>query len=220
MQIYSGQCAGWKKDRCKELKIGFMFSSSPTALIKKCHGGIDNYCLDNGAFSTWKTGLPFDEYSFLKSIMKLREHKYSTDFIVLPDLIGKGKKSLEFSANWANRLPYDNWAMVIHPGITQGAVKKHIDKFATLFIGGPDNPEWKWDIDNCKKWIDFGLEHGKSVHMGACGSLDELLFCHSLGFDSVDSTNFVINDQFHVIEEYYKQIMGLSQQNTLFDLYN
>lgn len=203
MQIYTGQCFGEKKEKCKKYDLGFMLSSCVSFDIKKDFVGMKNYCLDNGAFSAWSNGYPFLELPFLKSISLCMRYKIELNFIVLPDLIGQ-KESTEFSFSWAERMPYKSWALCVNKYSCKNLIKKNIDKFSTIFIGSPDDQEWKWSKKNIRSWVKFAKNHKKSIHMGACGSFDKLLFCKSFGFDSVDSTNFVVNNNFEQIEKYLR----------------
>lgn len=59
------------------------------------------YCLDNGAWWSFANGQPFDEAAFLRAYGALAR---GADFVVLPDIVAGGLRSLEFSLNWRVRL--------------------------------------------------------------------------------------------------------------------
>ncbi|TDN58998.1 hypothetical protein [Paraburkholderia sp. BL10I2N1] len=58
------------------------------------------YALDNGAWTAYQQGEPFDELAFMSVVEKLGE---GADWIVLPDIVQGGLASLEYSLRWKER---------------------------------------------------------------------------------------------------------------------
>ena len=206
MQLYTSVPGGkTKQDHMKRLGLGIMICSSRGSLPRQCFSEFP-LALDNGAYSAWRKGYPFDEYIFLKTLSKCLELSLKLNFIVAPDLIGGGEKSLDFSLRWAERIPCGNLALVIQKGMRPESVEAVLDRFSYLFIGTPDDPQWKWS--NAATWISLAQRHGKKCHIGACGTPDKMVLAKNLGADSIDSSSWVRNDTWHHVERYQKLSSG------------
>ncbi len=59
------------------------------------------YALDNGAWTAYQKGQPFDQGAFLRALDLLGE---GADFIVVPDIVAGGRQSLDFSLEWLPHL--------------------------------------------------------------------------------------------------------------------
>ena len=62
--------------------------------------------------------------------------------------------------------------------------------------------EWKWKT--AAQWVKLAHEKGMKCHIGRCGTLDKLIYADEIGADSVDSTSFVRNESWVIIDEYRK----------------
>ncbi len=123
------------------------------------------------------------------------------DFIVCPDIVAGGKRSLDFSMEWAeDKLKTaPNLALVLQDGMTPDILLEYgLERFNILFVGG--TVEWKWKT--FVGWKEFCKSFKKQCHVGQCGTLRRLELCEQIGIDSIDSTNFARNDSWNVIEEY------------------
>jgi len=165
--------------------------------------------LDNGAFMSYtKHGL-FDEYAFLYALNQCLDRKILLDFIVCPDILCGGIRSLDFSLRWADRLQCDKLALVVQDGMVPGDISSDILKrFTHMFIGG--SPEWKWAT--AAVWVDLAHKNGLRLHIGQAGRLGFLRRAEELGADSVDSASFVRNNTFKILKEFRDP-----QQMELFD---
>lgn len=158
--------------------------------------------IDNGAFSCWLRGFPFQERPFLTHMENIFARGFAVDFIACPDIVAGGMKSLEFSLKWAERLVGGRLALVVQDGMGFDDIDDdHILKdfsFTHLFVGG--TPEWKWET--LKGWVEIAHLYGLKCHVGQVGTLDRLNYCKSVGVDSVDSTNFARNGSWDVVREF------------------
>jgi len=201
MKIYTGITKDEVKlAKIKEMNLGIMISSCydlslPTKVFPT------NYALDNGAFSCYTKGYPFQRDLFMSTINKCYKKNIILDFIVCPDIVCGGKKSLSFSASWAEKemLGTPNLALVVQDGMETIDVLPCLSPFSYIFLGG--SVEWKWK--NAKKWVSFAKEHNKKVHIGQCGQLKYLNIAKELEVDSVDSTSFVRNGSWNILEKFY-----------------
>ena len=201
MLIYTGNADGKSLDKVVELGMGLMIASSATR-----EGSFKRYsevpcALDNGAFQSWRRGFPFMEGAFLQTIEKAYKDGLSLDFIVCPDIVGGGMRSLEFSLEWANGKlkTAPNLALAVQDGMTPDHLSSyHLERFSYLFVGG--TVDWKWNT--AEEWCEFAHGRGLRVHIGQCGQLKYLRAAQRYGADSVDSTTFVRNQAWHIVEEF------------------
>ena len=220
MIIYTGMTTGNDQINIHKRGMGMMLSSSPhgkprakmqTNKELKVKG--IPCALDNGAFPAFNKGYPFMEKYFLEALDAAYKHSIKLDFIVCPDIICGGKKSLEFSMAWADKLVgCPNLALVVQDGMTLKCVKRYnLDQFTYIFIGG--SREWKWDT--AKQWVDFAHANNKKCHIGQCGRLEFLNKAKQIGADSVDSTSFQRNKSWHIVDEFSGNNAD-SERNALF----
>ena len=202
MQIYTCNTSVHKKlNKIKALGLGVLISTHADITFAKSFLNQDiegiSLALDNGAFANYKNGQPFNEYAFLWHLNQCIFKKVQLDFIVCPDIVAGGVKSLEFSLRWADRLNWNRLALVVQDGMTIDDIPED-DRFSHIFVGG--TVDWKWRTAGT--WIKYAHEIGKKCHVGQCGTLSKINHCRDLGADSVDSTSFVRNDSFDIIEEH------------------
>ncbi len=132
------------------------------------------------------------------NVDKVNEINLKPLFIVCPDIVAGGVDSLEFSLSWRDRINYDKVALVIQDGMSFADVDPIIDKFQYLFIGG--SVGWKWA--NAEGWVNYSHSKGLDCHIGQCGQFWMLKAAKRFGADSVDSTSWVVNKSWHIIEEF------------------
>ena len=122
------------------------------------------------------------------------------DFIVVPDIMASGKRSLDFSLEWATgRLKTaPNLALAVQDGLEPHDVAPHLGLFTHLFVGG--SVEWKWSTVG--QWVELAHSKGLKCHVGQVGKLDRLELCESLRVDSIDSTSWPVNSSWHIVEAF------------------
>ena len=203
MKIYTGTCGKDKLKKVIDFNMGIMISPCPTRNPSEGFKKV-SCALDNGAFRNWKLGYPFMENLFWETLDKCRRYSIKFDFIVCPDIVTGGKKSLEFSMEWASTKlkTAQNLALAVQDGMTPKDVNTYLlENFTHIFIGG--SVEWKWET--AKQWVEYAHSKGLKCHIGRCGTLDKLKFSESIGVDSVDSQNFARNDSWGVIDKYHNE---------------
>jgi len=203
MQIYTGTCGGKKFECVKKYGMGIMISPSAKRQAQKKYREVP-CALDNGAFQAHKKGYPFREGLFLKTLDECYLLGIPLDFIVCPDIVMGGEKSLDFSVEWATTklktAPY--LALVVQDGMLTKMIDAYVlSLFKIIFIGG--SVEWKWKTAD--EWTRFAHENKKKVHIGRVGQKRYLRFCEHIKVDSVDSTSFARNDTWNIIKEYRKK---------------
>lgn len=196
MQIYTGTCGGNEKDleKIKQLELGLMISAEPDKKYK-------NYvcAIDNGAYMAWKRGFPWSEKRFIDLLEKCWTTGINAEFIVCPDIVQGGMDSYNFSISWIKKLRPARLALAVQDGITiNDIIIADLKYFTHIFIGG--SVDWKWKT--AEQWVNFAHENGKKCHIGKCGTLERLIYANKIGADSVDSTSFVRNKSWDIIEDY------------------
>lgn len=202
MRIYTGQTFSKENlEKIKSYDMGIMLSThAELSFLRSALKYVEGIpvALDNGAFSNFQKEQPFNEFAFLQSINEIIKVKVEPDFIVCPDIVAGGLASLEFSEVWRKRLCYKKLALVVQDGMVPHHVEPYIGKYSVLFVGG--SVSWKWQ--NLPYWVDLAHRIKKHIHVGQVGTADRLEFCKELGVDSCDSTSFVRNGAWHILEEY------------------
>jgi hypothetical protein len=198
MKIYTGNGADTESIQVRGM--GVMIPSTPDTVIRKEYKSM--YCaLDNGAFGCYSKGYPFQADVFRDTMRKAFKNNLSLDFIVCPDIVCGGVQSLKFSMSWAKGelLGTPNLALVVQDGMQPSHLDNYILAYFTyIFIGG--SVEWKWET--AEQWVNFAHKNNKKCHIGQCGKLGYLERARELGADSVDSTSWVVNNSFHIIDEF------------------
>jgi hypothetical protein len=200
MLIYTGNSIGGDVERVKAYGMGIMIASSPTPGSFMDKRLTEVPCaLDNGAFTSKKKGYPFNPYPFLATMAKCQSMGLVLDFVVCPDIPGS-PDSLAFSLKWATgQIPGTNLALALQDGMTTDEVRPHLRHFSTVFVGG--SVDWKWRT--AETWAQFAKDEGKRCHIGQVGTVERLRRALELGVDSVDSTSFVRNDSWHILDEFF-----------------
>ena len=196
MKIYTGTPGGSKSkmEQIKKYDLGLMLSTEVQKGYSDC-----SCALDNGAYESHRRGLPWSEDRFLRMIEKCWNNGISLDFIVLPDIVGRGMDSYLHSIEWIFKLQPAKLALAVQNGIEPKDIELHIlDDISYIFVGGTDT--WKWQT--AKQWVDFAHTNGKKCHIGKCGTLEKLQTAKRMGVDSVDSTSFVRNESWDIIERF------------------
>lgn len=151
-----------------------------------------SWFLDNGAFQAWRRKYPFPEYGFINALREIPiGHK--PDFIVTPDIVAGGKKSLDFSISWMDKIAtelngnYISQYIAVQDGMTENDVFDLLPKMnyhvGGLFIGGTMD----WKIETAEVWIKFAYKRNWKVHIGRIPTLYLIGWAIDVGADSVDS---------------------------------
>lgn len=145
------------------------------------------YALDNGAWTAHAKGLPFDSDSFRRALEKLGA---GADFIVLPDVVAGGERSLDLSCSWQHEvasvgapvyLPVQNGVV---PDNLSGGFRL-IDSIDGIFVGG--TTEWK--LRTMPQWAAFAHAHGRPCHVGRVNTRRRIIAAQLAGADSFDGSS-------------------------------
>jgi len=148
------------------------------------------YALDNGAWSAFTNGKPFDVPSFEKALSLLGG---GADWIVCPDIVAGGLESLAFSLSWLARVRVHGPALIaVQNGMKPEDLQPHIGAGVGLAVGG--STEWK--LASLPIWGDLARRAGCYLHVLRVNSARRIRYCQECGahsFDGTSATRFAVN---------------------------
>lgn len=141
------------------------------------------YAIDNGAWTSYQRGETFDVRAFERCIERLGS---GADFIVVPDIVARGRQSLDFSLEWLTRL--DGLAplmLAVQDGITEDDVDAFINPNVGVFVGGST----AWKLSTMSQWARLARKKQALVHVGRVNSARRIHLCVAAGVDSIDGSS-------------------------------
>lgn len=142
------------------------------------------YALDNGAWTDFRSGQPFDAEQFEALVDRLGRE---ADFIVAPDIVAGGFASLDLSVAWLPRL-LDCARLVVIPvqdGLEPADLVSIVGPRVGIFMGG--STEWK--LARMVEWGEFSAERGCHYHVGRVNTLCRFRLAAIAGAISVDGSS-------------------------------
>lgn len=146
------------------------------------------YALDNGAWTAYQKGRPFDARRFEIALRKLGA---GADWAVMPDIVAGGLPSLELSLSWMRRVLDESpmALLAVQDGITPDDVRSLLGSRVGIFVGGST----AWKLRTMGVWGALGLELGCWVHVGRVNSARRIRACslaHATSFDGTSPTRY------------------------------
>lgn len=142
------------------------------------------YALDNGAWTAFQKGRPFDEPLFTRALRQLGR---DADWTVIPDIVAGGLASLEFSLKWM-RLVLDECErglLAVQDGMRVEDVRPLVGLRVGIFVGGST----KWKEDTIPQWARLARETSSWCHVGRVNTRRRIAQCQSAGATSFDGTS-------------------------------
>lgn len=142
------------------------------------------YALDNGAWTSFAQGEPFDERAFIKA---LRQMGASADWTVIPDIVAGGQASLEFSLRWMRHVLDDceRGLLAVQDGMSVDDVRSFLGERVGIFLGG--STEWK--LSTMSEWGELARDVGCWFHVGRVNTSKRIKMCSLSGATSFDGTS-------------------------------
>ena len=173
-----------------------------------------HWFLDNGAYSAYRQGKQFPTKQFIAALEKIERCCSIPDFVVVPDIVAGGKKSLQFSRDWINSIPagYPVY-LAVQDGMNTEDIIRDLDLYDGLFVGGT----LKWKLSTMSQSIKLSHSVGLKCHVGRIGTFRRLLMAKNAGADSIDSSTFVQADRSQRFGQMtgFKKLEAFEKQSTL-----
>lgn len=149
------------------------------------------YALDNGAWTAFQKGHPFDARAFEKALLRLGR---GADWIVVPDVVADRAASLRLTERWLPRVEACGVPMLIsvQDGMTEADVDAWVCGGAGIFLGG--STEWK--LANAERWGMYCAARGAYYHIARVNSERRIHLAREAGahsFDGTACTRFSVN---------------------------
>jgi hypothetical protein len=141
------------------------------------------YALDNGAWTAFQRGEPFDVAAFERAVAWGAD---GADWLVLPDIVAGGIASLRMSMDWAPRLASVCPLLVaVQDGIEPEDIAPDLGPELGIAVGG--STEWK--ETTCSKWGRVARETGCHLHVLRVNTVRRIRICADAGADSFDGSS-------------------------------
>ncbi|WP_244111965.1 hypothetical protein [Burkholderia diffusa] len=142
------------------------------------------YALDNGAWTAYQQGRAFDDDAFMRALDKVGE---GAEWIVLPDIVAGGLRSLEYSLTWLERLRgFPRQLLVaVQDGMEIDDVRELLSPVVGIFVGG--STQWKEATTGA--WGSVARRRNCYLHVGRVNSVRRIRICAAAGANSIDGTS-------------------------------
>ncbi len=149
--------------------------------------GFENIVGDNGAWADFQAGRPFDEDAFERFLDWLAAQPVVARFLVLPDIVAGGLRSLELSMRYMNRcLSIAPLVLIaVQDGMTAEDLAPLVGPNVGIFLGG--STEWK--LAQMAYWGAFCRQHGCYYHVARVNSAKRMFIAQAAGAHSVDGSS-------------------------------
>ncbi len=142
------------------------------------------YGLDNGAWTAFAQGRPFDERLFGRALTKMGR---DADWTVIPDVVAGGLASLALSLSWMRRVldATERGLIAVQDGMGESDVAHLLGPRVGLFVGGSTD----WKLRTLDQWGALGRRVGCWCHVGRVNSKRRISACAVAGATSFDGTS-------------------------------
>lgn len=149
--------------------------------------GFNDFVADNGAWADFMAGRPFDEDGFERFLIWLESLPVKPQWIVLPDIVAGGLKSLALSTRYLNRcLSISPLVLIaVQDGMKTEDLAPLVGQNVGIFLGG--STEWK--LKTMVMWGAFCKKHGLHYHVARVNTQRRIRQALSSGADSMDGSS-------------------------------
>lgn len=140
------------------------------------------YALDNGAWTAFQRGEPFDVPAFERAVDLLGE---GADWIVVPDVVGDRDRTLASSEAWLPKLEGHRLLVAVQDGMVAADVRPWLGPTCGIFLGGGS----AWKERTAREWGALARERGCVFHVGRVNSIRRISICAEAGAHSFDGTS-------------------------------
>jgi hypothetical protein len=140
------------------------------------------YAIDNGAWTAFQKGKPFDHGAFERLVYALGD---GADWIVAPDVVADRAASLRMTEWYLPHL--ERWPLLVavQNGMTPNDVRAWLGPRVGLAVGGDD----AWKDATVRLWGELARERGCYLHVLRVNTEGRMRLAHEAGADSIDGTS-------------------------------
>lgn len=134
--------------------------------------GFEDWVGDNGAWADYQAGRGFDEDAYEKFLDWVGGQKTAPAWLVLPDIVAGGARSLDLSMRYMNRCRslVEMVLVAVQDGMSEADLAPFVGPQVGVFLGG--STEWK--IAQMRRWGDFCERHGAHYHVARVNSIKRM----------------------------------------------
>jgi len=142
------------------------------------------YALDNGAWSAYSHGKPFDDRAFSVALKTMGAR---ADWTVIPDVVAGGHASLDLSLRWMREVLNETprALLAVQDGLDLGDVRPFLGERVGIFVGGSTI----WKLCTLSAWSALARSVGCWCHVGRVNSARRIHACTAAGATSFDGTS-------------------------------
>lgn len=146
--------------------------------------GFEGIAADNGAWADFQAGREFDEDAFEKFLDWL---PVTPDWIVLPDIVAGGMRSLALSVRYLNRCAAlaPLCLLAVQDGIEPSDVASLVGPGLGVFLGGSTD----WKLAHMVEWGLFCAERKIHYHVARVNSFKRMSLAIAAGACSIDGSS-------------------------------
>ncbi len=180
LQAYASR-TGTRRNLDAMRDAGWRLIVSATGVLRSEDMG---YGLDNGAWTAFQQKQPLNERLFWQAVDRMGE---DADWIVLPDIVAGGMRSLDYSLAWMKQLRGLPTPLLIavQDGMEAEDVRELLSPSVGIFIGG--STEWK--EATAMQWGALARRRNCYLHVGRVNSMRRIAICAAAGASSFDGTS-------------------------------
>lgn len=147
--------------------------------------GFGNIVGDNGAWADFQADRTFDGDAFDRFLDWITPH--APRWIVLPDIVAGGARSLELSLRWSNRCraATDLVLIAVQDGLETTDLAPFVGPSVGIFLGGST----AWKLANMHAWGEFSAEHRCHYHVARVNTARRMRMAAASGADSIDGSS-------------------------------
>lgn len=142
---------------------------------------------DNGAWTCYQTGRPFDEDAYDRFLGWLEAQAHCLDWLVVPDIVAGGLESLDLSLRYLNRcLSVAPMVLIaVQDGMEPDDLAPFVGQSVGIFLGGSTT----WKLQRMFDWGQFCRERGIHYHVARVNTARRMYQAIAAGADSSDGSS-------------------------------